>query len=67
MEKDDFIVDALVVQNGAQGVLSYKPRSIIENVKEIATMFHGTCITIDSRIQVLGSTNIHISNQKYLA
>ena len=54
MKRDDFIVDALVVENGAQGVLSYKPSSIKENVKEIATMFHGTCITIDSKIQVPG-------------
>ena len=64
MKRDDFIVDALVVENGAQGVLSYKPRSIKENVKEIATMFHGTCITIDSKIQVVCSMNIHVSNQK---
>ena len=64
MKRDDFIVDALVVQNGAQGVLSYKPRSIKENVKEIATMFHGTCITIDSKIQVVRSMNIHITKCK---
>ena len=64
MKKDDFIVDALVVQNGSQGVLSYKPRSIKENVKEIATMFHGTCITIDSKIQVVRSMNIHITKFK---
>ena len=64
MKKDDFIVDALVVQNGSQGVLSYKPRSIKENVKEIATMFHGTCITIDSKIQVVRSMNFHITKFK---
>ena len=55
MSKDDFIFDAFVVKNGSQGLLNWKLMSIKESVKEISTFFHGTCIMIDEKWQVIRS------------
>ena len=55
MSKDEFFVDAFVVKNGSQGLLNWKLMSIKESVKEISTFFHGTCIMIDEKWQVIRS------------
>ena len=55
MSKDKFFVDAFVVKNGSQGLLNWKLMSIKESVKEISTFFHGTCIMIDGKWQVISS------------
>ena len=55
MSKDKFFVDAFVVKNGSQGLLNWKLMSIKESVKEISTFFHGTCIMIDGKWQVIRS------------
>ena len=60
MSMDDFLIDALVVKNASAGVLSFKPSSIKESVKEIATMFHGTCIIVKNEIKVYRSIRLKI-------
>ena len=55
MSKDDFFADAFVVKNGSQGLLNWKITSVKESVKEISTYFHGTCIMIDGKWQVIES------------
>ena len=52
MNLRDFLVNAYTVTNTKAGVLSYKPSLITDTIKEITTMFYGTCIMIEKRFQV---------------
>ena len=52
MKLSEVLVDALVVRDVRKGPLSFRPKSIKEKVKEVETMFQGTCITIKGGIQV---------------
>ena len=51
MALKDVLLDVLFVKGG-EGILNYKPVSIKESVKEVATMFHGTCFMIDKTLKV---------------
>ena len=54
MNMSDFLVEAMVVKDaGRKGVLSLRPKSIKEKVREVATMFQGTCIMLEETIQVV--------------
>jgi len=52
MALDDYLVGAYIIDNAAEGILSYRPISIMDEVKEISTMFQGNCIVIEKRFQV---------------
>jgi hypothetical protein len=52
MTLDDYLVGAYIIDNAAEGILKYRPVSIMDDVKEIATMFQGNCIVIEKRFQV---------------
>ena len=56
MKLSEVLVDALVVRDVRKGPLSFRPKSIKEKVKEVETMFQGTCLIIKGGIKV-----IHIS------
>ena len=65
MSLSEFLVDAYFVKNAAEGVLSFRPSVITETVKEITTMFHGTCIMIEKRFQVTYFCKIMLVSLRY--
>ena len=64
MALEDTLVDVLFVKAEEGGFLSYKPVSIKESVKEIATMFYGTCFMIDKQLQVNQTLSVFVSVRK---
>ena len=52
MGLNDFLIDVLFVKGTLTNFFNVKPVSIKESVKEIETMFHGTCFLIDKKLQV---------------
>ena len=52
MSLSEFLVDAYIVTDTRAGILSFQPSLITDTVKEVTTMFHGTCIMIEKRFQV---------------
>ena len=53
MTLNDFLVDAFMIKQQKEGILSYQPISIKQHFKEIVTMFRGTCILLDKRFKVI--------------
>ena len=44
MNINDFLVDALIVNDTIKGPLSYRPKSIKDTFEGIVTMYQGTCM-----------------------
>ena len=54
MNMSDFLAEAMLVKDAERkGVLSLRPKSIKEKVREVETMFQGTCIILEETIQVV--------------
>ena len=53
MNKKDVLLEAYHVTDTTKGLLDYKPSTIKDDFKEIATIFHGNCIIYEKQLKVI--------------
>ena len=52
MRMKDALLKAYHVKNTTHGLFDYDPTPILHEAREMATLFHGTCIVSEKRLQV---------------
>ena len=53
MKMKDVLVQAYHIANTTTGLFNYRPSPIMDDVNEIATIFHGACVIFNQRLQVI--------------